>query len=471
MCRPLKDIVAELEAKYKGAQLSYDLNERRRVIAEFDRDVEYMFSRFEKYKEDVKFVLDHKLEIAIIRRSTLNLILIIQELCKLVLSYRHAIEYYLMDEYNEKNSQLYYRFFNTHNELTDYFTRLKNTIVIDEKTSNKDDVINRFRLYDEPEDTEGSYVLTNIKINREEIEHMNAAELILCIDFQLSIFQNNLWVLHFFSLNRDKELMEMIYNLNYILYARTYWPSKCNNFRAHIVHHRLKGKLDIKRLEQLKDEAIYQFEFNTPTGKIWRDYSEDISQMAIKMKEAFIKDKKNEDEEQWKFFFQNIFELEEYDRWIEELRNPPESDEDKQKREKLLKTNKVFNLEPSKSKYKVDILLLYYFIRDRFITEKMFVYEWYALYYILRKFGVLKNCTTEDFVEQMNDEEWFANVNKKCSANEINTYNTFLTERSPESWDVKCKPEGNRASKNSIDNLIRKYSDLENTIDEIYIKE
>ena len=131
----------------------------------------------------------------------------------------------------------------------------------------------------------------------------------------------------------------------------------------------------------------------------------------------------------------------------------------------------MFNLEPSKSKYKVDILLLYYFIRDRFITEKMFVYEWYALYYILRKFGVLTNCTTEDFVEQMNDEEWFANVNKKCSANEINTYNTFLTERSPESWDVKCKPEGNRASKNSIDNLIRKYSDLENTIDEIYIKE
>ena len=103
MCRPLKDIIAELEAEYKGAQLSYDLNERRRVIAEFDHDVEYMFSRFEKYKEDVKFVLDHKLEIAIIRRSTLNLILIIQELCKLVLSYRHAIEYYLMDEYNEKS--------------------------------------------------------------------------------------------------------------------------------------------------------------------------------------------------------------------------------------------------------------------------------------------------------------------------------------------------------------------------------
>lgn len=470
MCKPLNTIVAELEAKYKGAQLSYDLNERRRVIAEFDRDVEYMFSRFEKYKEDVKFVLDHKLEIAIIKRITLNLILIIQELCELVLSYRHAVEFYLLDEYNEKNSQLYYRFFNTHNELTDFFDKLKNTIVIDEKTSNKDDVINRFRLYDEPEDTEGSYVLTNIKINREEIEHMNAAELILCIDFQLSIFQNNLWVLHFFSLNRDKEFMELIYNLNYILYARTYWPSKCNNFRAHIVHHRLKGKLDIKRLEQLKDEAIYQFEFNTPTGKIWRDYSEDIPQMAIQMKETFIKDKNNEDEEMWKFFFQNIFELEEYDRWIEELRNPPESDEDRQKRERLLKTNKVFNLEPSKSKYKVDILLLYYFIKDRFITKKMFVYEWYALFYILRKFGVLTNCTTEDFVEQMNDEEWFANVNKKCSANEINTY-SFLSDKSSDVWNVRFKPTGNRASKKSIDNLIRKYSDLENTIDEIYIKE
>lgn len=470
MCRPLKDILAELEAKYEGIQLLYDLNDRRRVIAEFDRDVEYMFSRFEKYKEDVKFVLDHKLDVSIIRRTTLNLILIIQELCESVLSYRHAIEFYLMDEYKEKNNQFYNRFCKTYNELSDFFSRLNDLNVFGDESSDDGDVLNRFRLFDESDENEGASVVTRIKINKDEIEHMNTTELIICLKYQLLIFQNNLWTLKFISINRDKGLMELIYPLNYILYAKTYWPSYCENFRAHIIHQRLRGKVDINSLERLKDEAIYQFEYNTPTGKIWRDYSEDISHMAIQMKETFIKDKKNEDEDMWKFFFQNIFELEEYERWIEELRNPPETEEEKDKRERLSKTSKVFNLSPANSK-KVDILFLYQFIDSRFISETMHVYEWFALYYLLRRIGLLLTCTVEDFERQMNNKEWFGHVKSKCSANEINTYR-FLLDKAPDAWSIKFKPGGtNKASKKAINNILRKYYELEETIDEIYTKD
>ena len=101
----------------------------------------------------------------------------------------------------------------------------------------------------------------------------------------------------------------------------------------------------------------------------------------------------------------------------------------------------------------------------------MFVYEWFALFYLLRRVGVLLTCTVEDFERQMNDKEWFSHVNSKCSANEINTY-SFLLDKAPDAWSIKFKPGGtNKASKKAIGNLYKKYTELEDTIDEIYVME
>ena len=470
MCRPLKDIVAELEAKYEESELLYDLEDRRRIIADFDKDMDYMFVRLKQFEEDVKFVLEHKMNVNVICRMTLNLTLIMQQMCQSVTDYYYALEKYLMDERYKKNHDYWSRFIECSQRIQKLSNSLQESNIFGVEMP--DEAMTIANMYYEEGNIDYTKKISptgTIFINEIEVEKMNGAELLICIWKLMDDFRGSLSKLKNISYNRDTSALFNNYQRNYLLYAKNYWPSHAEQFRSHIEHRRLRGHVDINGLERLRDEATHEFEYNTTSGKIWRVYSEDISQMAIQMKETFIKDKKNEDEEMWKTFFQNIFELEEFDRWIEELRNPPESDEDKQKREKLLKTNKVFNLEPSKSRYKVDILLLYYFIKDRFITEKMFVYEWYALYYILKRVGVLTNCTTKDFVKQMNDKEWFANVKYKCSANEINTYH-FLTDKSPDDWDVKYKPQGNRASDNSIDNLIRKYSDLEDTIDEIYIK-
>lgn len=83
MCRPLKDIVAELEVRYSHLKL-YDMQERSRIIDDFDKDVAYMFGQFEKYFDDVRFVLDHHLDKNIISRMTMNLILVMQYMYKSV---------------------------------------------------------------------------------------------------------------------------------------------------------------------------------------------------------------------------------------------------------------------------------------------------------------------------------------------------------------------------------------------------
>lgn len=466
MCKPLKDIIAELEEKYSDKPLLYDLEERSRVVADFYKDVIYLFERFEKYEEEVKYVLEHNLDVNIITRSTLNLTLIMQHLCESGSDYAYAIELYMMDEYYEKIHDLWSAFIDAHQKMKKLFESLEDNNIFESELTDGSDVLKRMFYEEEVYDRDEMLSDTGtMQIRHEELEKMNGGELLICLDCLLHFFGDILWELKNYNIKRIDESLNKYYERNYLLYAKCYWPAEERNFRPHIIRQRLKGNVTIDALERLRDEAIHEFEYNTVPGRIWRDYSEDITQMAIQMKEQKL------NEEQWKYFFSWVFKLDEYDRWIEELRNPPESEENKQKRERLLKTNKVFNLHPAKSKKEVDILLLYQFIESRFISDKMFIYEWYALHFFLRRNDLLLSCTIEDFEKQMNDDEWFGHVEKKCKANEINTY-SFLNDKAPDVWDIRYKPEGtNKATKRAIGNLYKKYSNLEDTIDEIYAEE
>ena len=62
MCRYLKDNVDESIKFIADKPLIFDLEERNRIIVDFDRNISYLFSRFKKYEEDVKFVLEHNLD-------------------------------------------------------------------------------------------------------------------------------------------------------------------------------------------------------------------------------------------------------------------------------------------------------------------------------------------------------------------------------------------------------------------------
>ena len=191
MCRPLKNIVAELEAKYKGYELLYDLEERRRVIANFDSDVAYMFRCFEKFEEDVKFVLEHKIDTQILKRAALNFVFIMQQLCESILEYRHDIDFYLVDDCYEKNQSLYRRFTEIHEKMKSLFDRLIDNDVFREEKTDLSGVRERFTIHEDADDEEIAIVVTTIKINKDETERMSTAELLICLDYQFDIFQNN----------------------------------------------------------------------------------------------------------------------------------------------------------------------------------------------------------------------------------------------------------------------------------------
>lgn len=340
MCKPLKDIVAELEAKYKGEELKYDLEERSRVIAEFDRDLEYTISFIERYVEDVKYVLERNLDKNIITRSTLNLLFVMQHLYKSTANCDYAFSMYLLDERYEKNHDLSSRYTDASQKLVKRFDDLLQNNVFNVEQP-KGEVIEKVFYNDSV--TKKRHLISPSYFHKEVAEKLNGAEMIMCVRYLLLIFEVSYSSFKFNVLYQPEDELIRVYELNYLFYAKNYWPEREQNFRSHIKRY---YKINISELEKLRREKIIDFE-STSAGKIWRDYSESQDKMASQMQYQKIND------EQWKYFFQNIFEIEDYTRWIEELQKeagyeratPPEAPHDKTSRDaRVAIANELFEL-------------------------------------------------------------------------------------------------------------------------------
>ena len=457
MFKDFLQVKQDLETYYKGIYDEYSLEERDYIISLYDINIQFLLNQMSSYVFEVEFALGHRFSVSTISRLTHNLIIVMAHVYAYMKPYQKVIHDFLMDECFDKNYDNWVQYSKASESIRTSIRKMQLNNIFEIDNINSDDFLDNINI----KTGFGGDIPPFVSFEK-RLAYLNGSDLLTCLDYMISILNNELTSLKNIGIRDDDSIFGKLFDLNCQLYAKVYWPDKKKNFRLHI-NKILRNNIEIDELKRERRQIITDFESN-PTGKIWKVYSEDKVKMALEMKRQGL------NSEQWLYFFENYFEIEDLDSWIEELRNPPESEEDKQKRERLLKSNKVFTLKPAKSKYDVDILLLYFFIRDRFIAEKMFVYEWYALYYILRRVGVITTCTVEDFERQMNGEEWFGHVKKKCSANEINSYH-YLDKIGPDVWHKKEIPGGSNSTPKAVDNLFTKYSNLEDTIDEIYVKE
>jgi hypothetical protein len=132
---------------------------------------------------------------------------------------------------------------------------------------------------------------------------------------------------------------------------------------------------------------------------------------------------------------------------------------DDEKRERLMATNTVIRTQTQSGKQTVDLLRLYKFIDRYFASEIIHKYEWYALRRFLEENNLLRECDNEQFAEQMNNKEWFGSLEKRCEANEMNYYN-YLNSVHPEKWVDTEIQLGSRATKRSVSNVYKTYSNL-----------
>lgn len=137
-----------------------------------------------------------------------------------------------------------------------------------------------------------------------------------------------------------------------------------------------------------------------------------------------------------------------------------ETNADDEKRKKLMATNTVIRTQTKSGQLAIDILKLYNFIDRYFACEITYKYEWYALRRFLEKYNLLRVCDNEQFAGQMNNMEWFGSLEKRCEANEMNYYN-YLNSVHPDKWIDTDIQMGSRATKRSVENIYKSYSNLE----------
>ena len=145
---------------------------------------------------------------------------------------------------------------------------------------------------------------------------------------------------------------------------------------------------------------------------------------------------------------------------------PQDTNAENEKRKRLMATNTVIRTHTQSGQSTVDILKLYNFIDRYFASEISHKYEWYALRRFLEKYTLLRECDNEQFAGQMNNEEWFGSLEKRCEANEMNYYN-YLNSVHPDNWIDTEIQLGSRATKKSVSNVYRTYSNLELYKDQI----
>lgn len=143
-----------------------------------------------------------------------------------------------------------------------------------------------------------------------------------------------------------------------------------------------------------------------------------------------------------------------------------ETNADDEKRERLMATNTIIRSQTQSGQQAIDILKLYNFIGRYFVSEISYKYEWYALRRFLEKYNLLRECDNEQFADQMNNKEWFGSLEKSCEANEMNYYN-YLNSEHPDKWVETDIQLGSRATKRSVSNIYKTYSNLELYKDQI----
>lgn len=423
-------------------------------MREFVQEMEHVITLLNHYPIEVKYILDNKISSSSVSHLTFSLASHLVKTLQKAKEYKFLVTYYLLDDNYEKNSELLEKYKNATKEVIRVLQNLAELDIFTFGDNDDNDVTQNlifksgFKKY--------PFGLINLK-QEIELSQMNGIELLQVFHAAISAISKLLIEIKDNSTYFTLEEFEKIFDINYALFEKNNWVSLYSGFRS---KHNFPyvEVITVDALKNVLHDEIWQFEV-TKEGRIWRNYGNNKGEMARQLKNL------NMDNSQWEFFFNNLFRFEEYKKWIDELRNPPESDEDKELRDKLLRSNTILDIQKMQDKG-IDILKLYKYIKIHFINDDMKAYLWYALRRFLEKLDILLDCTNVDFEKQMNKSEWFNNVPKPCSDNEMNNFN-FLNGKHSSLWLSADIPGGSRASKSGLRNVFNAYSDLELNVKEL----
>lgn len=286
-----------------------DLDMRKGLIEKHKQDLKYSCKLMNDYVKDVAHVLLNRMPTSMIANMTYNLVHHLVYCYVGMTVYDYLKTAYLIDEDYNTNYELWKDFSQAAKKIENMIPRL-----IDENVYNLEEPSNCEALI--PSGKSGKKAPISLLNLQHTLSKLNGDGLFNALLDYMRGMEKRLQIIKTGINNLTDDDFKTIYQANYDLYVKTYWPIEGKSFRSHIEKCHFRGReSEIDTLYWLLREEQSKFE-NTRTGIIWRDKFDDKKALYFEMRRI------GTDEEEWKRFFNNICRFEEYERWIEEKNNP-----------------------------------------------------------------------------------------------------------------------------------------------------
>ena len=292
--------------------LEFNLENRNEFIKDHDEEMKYICSALDHYYEDLSHAIELSMSHSVASHLTYTLVLTLAKGLTSLTIYEYVRGAYLIKDDYDTIYEVWESVDNSANKIIPLLAQLEEENYFDEDV-NIDEFITDI-VAPQCKMARGSERLLNLQ---RRVALKTGRSLSFTLNSYLRYLIKWLSELKLGIYTGIEEEYDRVYWANYKMYKQEYWPKEGRSFRAHIEKYMPRyEKLTPDYLARLLWDEQNDFMKNE-TGQLWRDFFEEKKDLYIEAKHII------KDDEQWKYFFKCICRFEEYDRWIDELKNPP----------------------------------------------------------------------------------------------------------------------------------------------------
>lgn len=291
--------------------LEFNLDERRTFLQDHDEEMEYICACLSHYYEDVKHAIDYGLSHSVVSHFTYNLVLVLAKGLTSLTIYEYMHGAYLLEEDFDNVYKSWKSVHDSAEEIIPLLVNLEKENYFDEDIEMEDFMMDILPPYCDK--AKGFEKLLNL---HRRIALSTGGSLITTLSCYIRNMEQWLADLKSGLYKAIEEDYDRVYWANYNLYKKEYWPIDGHDFRLNVQNDNFfSAEITPDFLARCLWEEKRNFE-QTPTGQLRRDFINNKKELYFEVKRISLT------EEQWRYFFKSICRFEEYQKWIEELKNP-----------------------------------------------------------------------------------------------------------------------------------------------------
>ena len=299
--------IEEFKLSHKDELLQHSFHDLEVLFGKFDYESQYTIMQMEHYLDDIKHVIEQKMDVSIISHLTYNLNIQLLHCYNHTKDYYDASRLYLLGDHGVNIQERIKDYQKKEKEIKDLVNTFNEINLFEIHCAHPADFLAAEHYRRGIEDK--NKPLLNLE---RQLSFMNGVQLLKCLIYLLDLTEGKLLDIRNGITFEPKETLEFVYDLNCVYYADNYWEDDLKNFRI-VISNELMDEVTPQGLHGCYQHLLYDFKTNE-LGAIWVDNAASISDLTYELK------LKNLTYSQWEYYFKTIFQLEELKRWKDELK-------------------------------------------------------------------------------------------------------------------------------------------------------